>query len=296
MMTSSKRQNFPKGLWVVATPIGNLLDMTPRAQQALEMADVILCEDTRRTHELLNAFAIHPKKLERYDAHASEEKTEHFIGLMLSDKRVAFVTDAGTPALSDPGARLVQAATRAGVTVTPFPGASAVTCLLSVAGIHETAFTFRGFFPKENADRANEIKHLLSPMTPGVFVYYESPQRIEQTLEYLGNELPDAVAGVVGKELTKIHERLFRGTIKELATQIRTEIDQEGVLGEWSFVLYVPKELKSQDSLDWVKVVECLLDAGVSVSDASKKVSQHFGTAKNEAYEVALKLKDKKKK
>lgn len=281
---------------MVATPIGNLLDMTPRAQQALEMADVILCEDTRRTQELLNALSIHPKKLERYDAHASQEKTEHYVGMMLSDKRVAFVTDAGTPALSDPGAKLVQAASEAGITVTPFPGASAVTALLSVAGIHETEFMFRGFFPKENTDRLNEIKVLLSPLSSEVFVFYESPQRIEQTLEYLSTQLPDAVTGVVGKELTKIHERIFRGNVQGLATAVKKEIDKEGVLGEWSFVLHVPKELKSQDSLDWVKVVECLLDAGVSVSDASKKVSQHFGTAKNEAYEVALKLKNQKKK
>jgi 16S rRNA (cytidine1402-2'-O)-methyltransferase len=296
MNISSKRQNFPKGLWIVATPIGNLLDMTPRALQALEMADLILCEDTRRTQELLTALSIKLKKLERYDAHASEEKTEFYVGLMLSDKRVAFVTDAGTPALSDPGAKLVKAAGDAGLTVTPFPGPSAVTALLSVVGIQETAFTFRGFFPKENSDRAGEIKMLLSPLSSEVFVWYESPQRIEQTLEYLATSLPDAVTGVVGKELTKIHERLFRGAMKDLASIVKKEIDKEGVLGEWSFVLHVPKELKSQDSLDWVKVVECLLDAGVSVSDASKKVSQHFGTAKNEAYEVALQLKDKKKK
>ena len=287
-------QVFPKGLWVVATPIGNLLDMAPRAIQALEEADLILCEDTRRTQELLMGLSISSKKLERLDAHASQDKIDYYVGQMQSGKRVALVTDAGTPALSDPGARMVQVASLAGVVVTPFPGPSAITALLSVAGLDETEFTFRGFFPRENKDQEHELKVLLSPYSTLVFVWYESPQRIDATLRFLQKNL-SAVHGVVGKELTKIHEKIFRGNLQELSEKVSSEISKEGALGEWCFALQVPKDLKSQDSLDWIKVLTCMLDAGVSVSDAAKKVSQHFGASKNDAYEAALRLTQKKK-
>src|SRR4051812_7937426 len=143
-MKPSKRQELPAGLWVVATPIGNLGDLSPRAAQALGEADVILCEDTRRTGTLLAAAGIESEaRLRRMDAHASEREVARAVGDLRDGKRLALVTDAGTPSISDPGARLVQAAHEAGIQVTPIPGASAPAALLSAAGFTETSFVFR---------------------------------------------------------------------------------------------------------------------------------------------------------
>lgn len=152
------------GLWVVATPIGNLGDLSPRAREALELADAILCEDTRRTARLAAALGI-STPLERLDAHAGPRAIEKAVKRLEAGESLALVTDAGTPAISDPGAALVAAARDAGVAITPFPGASAVMTLLSVAGFHETPFTFRGFF-RENpasAPRSSSSRNARRP-------------------------------------------------------------------------------------------------------------------------------------
>jgi 16S rRNA (cytidine1402-2'-O)-methyltransferase len=139
-----------QGLWVVATPIGNLSDLSARCREALEQAEVILCEDTRRTLNLLRALDIPSDgRLKRFDAHTESESTSFWINQLLKGRKIALVSDAGTPAVSDPGARLVSEARRQGICVTPFPGPSAVMALLSVSGFQETAFTFSWIFSKE---------------------------------------------------------------------------------------------------------------------------------------------------
>jgi len=302
-MNDTKRQVLPAGLWVVATPIGNLDDITPRACRALEDADLILCEDTRRTAALLSALGMKhfTKRLERLDAHTGARKVESWVEHLKEGKSFALVTDAGTPAVSDPGSILVAQAWEAGIQITPLPGASAVLTLLSVAGFNETAFTFRGFFPRKTEDQRKELELAAASSQSQVFVWFESPLRIVEALTTLEGSFPEAQL-IVGKELTKFHERFFHGSSVQVAQRVRAEIDSEGSVGEWCFAVHFSKpeptevnyELKAQEGSDWVKALRCLFDAGVSASEAAKQVSQHFGTPKRATYEAALQIFGKK--
>lgn len=303
-MTASKRQYFPDdrepgppGLWVVATPIGNLGDLTPRALAALEKASVVLCEDTRRTQTLASALGLN-LKLQRLDAHASERAVQSAVERMLAGETLALVTDAGTPAISDPGAALVAAARRAGVRVTPLPGASAVMTLLSMAGFEETAFTFRGFFPRKDPERKKELDLAAKSKTARAFVWFESPERIGDALETIAAHCP-AVEAIAAKELTKLHERSFSGSAAEVSEAVRAEIDREGKLGEWGFALKFPPQTEDEaapeaEDAGWVKALACLMDAQIPASDAARRVSQYFGVARKRVYDEALKISGKK--
>lgn len=300
-MNETKRQVLPsslapKGLWVVATPIGNLDDLSPRAKLALQSADAILCEDTRRTAGLLSALGL-KTRLERMDAFASESRIDSFVARMVEGESFAYVTDAGTPAVSDPGASLVRRAREAGVTITPIPGPSAVIALLSVSGLEKTAFVFRGFFPRKQAERKAELELTLSTSVADVFIWFESPRRIADALSEIAGffeDRPEKTSLFAGKELTKIHESFFWGTAREVADQVRDEIEREGERGEWCFLLSLEGRPKEESS-DWVKALHCLLDAGVSASEAARQVSQHFGAGKKEVYEKALVATGKKR-
>ena len=262
-MTESKRQKIPSGLWVVATPIGNLLDLTPRALQALEEADALLCEDTRRGQQLLSAFGIPSRELIRFDAHATDEQVHRLIARLQSGESLALVTDAGTPGMSDPGSALVAAAQRAGVTVTPVPGASAVPALLSVAGFADAAFVFRGFFPRKGGERKSELALARGSDVARTWVWFENPNRIAEALNAVAAELPDSRI-VVGKELTKLHEKIFAGRTREVASEVLRELLQEGEKGEWVFAVHRasnPEQTQAADSAkssDWVKALHCL--------------------------------------
>ena len=291
-MNETKRQELPgPGLWVIATPIGNLGDLTPRARAAIEAATAVLCEDTRRTSRLTTALGLHAK-LERFDAHSGKERVTELVERLAAGESLALVTDAGTPGISDPAAVLVAAARAAGIGVTPFPGASAVTTLLSVAGFNETAFAFRGFFPRKQGDRIRELAIAGASEAARVFVWYESPERIVESLEVFAEKLPGAQL-FVAKELTKLHERFFSGSALEAAERVREEIAREGAVGEWCFAASLGV-LESVESSDWVKALQILLDVPLSASDAAKRVSQVFGVAKNTVYEAALRLSGKK--
>lgn len=299
-MNETKRQVLPAGLWVVATPIGNLADMSPRARQALEQCDLIACEDTRRTAQLLSALMIPGKKerkLERMDAHATGRAIEHWVERLCEGLSVALVTDAGTPAISDPGARLVRAARERGIRVTPVPGPSALMAALSVAGIEETAFLFGGFFPRKAAEREDALRQAENCAFCRVFAWFESPQRVLEALEAAAAMQP-ACEAFVAKELSKIHERFFWGTIHRVRERIAEEIEREGAVGEWCFVLRFPESGKKPtvgaESSDWVKTLQCLLDARVAAPEAAKRVSQHFGVARKQVYEMALRISGKK--
>lgn len=302
-MIETKRQVLPSGLWVVATPIGNLGDMPPRAQLALEQADLILCEDTRRTSVLLSALGLSTftSRMERLDAHTPEGKIRDWVEKLKLGKCFALVTDAGTPSISDPGAALVGQARLEGVRITPFPGPSAVLTLLSVSGFNETAFTFRGFFPRKHEEQKSEFKAASESNLARVYVWFESPFRILETLLLLSHEFPD-IGVVVGKELTKLHEKLFYGHAVQAAQFVGEEIQQEGTLGEWCFAVQFPKkkhvfheqDLLPDENLGWVKAIRCLLGAGVTPSDTARLVSQEFGIPKRMSYETVLKTSHKK--
>lgn len=204
-------------LYIVATPIGNLKDITLRALEVIKEADVILAEDPRVTLKLLNHYGVE-KKLIPYHEGASPAKKEKIIQELFSGRSYALVSDAGTPAVSDPGARLVSLAVENGVSVVPIPGVSAVTALLSVMGAKESAFHFWGFFPKKKKQQKILIDYFLT--LPGPHVFFESPYRILKTLQECF--LPrDEFHLVVGRELTKKFEEIIRGRPGDVMQKIK---------------------------------------------------------------------------
>ncbi len=298
-------QILSSGLWVVATPIGNLGDLTPRAKLALQNADIILCEDTRRTAILMSALGMSyfRKKLLRMDAYTPVQRLKGWIEELQKGRNFALVTDAGTPGISDPGSLLVAQAREAGVRVTPFPGVSAVLTLLSVAGFQETEFIFCGFFPRKEKDQQKQIRRFLSRTMPSVVVWFESPNRILNSIRIIQKIVPQAQI-VVGKELTKIHENFFSGFADQVLVQVEQVILSKGAIGEWCFVVNFPRLQESESDLllqksevdSWVFVLECLLDGGVSLPVAVKQVSQKFVVSKNSVYREALAISAKKNK
>lgn len=203
----------PGQLFVVATPIGNLGDLTARARAIFSSVDLVLCEDTRVTAKLMAALELRPS-LHSFHEHTDALKRRQFVDMLTEGKKIALVTDAGTPAISDPGSFLVADAVAAGVTVTPIPGPSAVIAALSISGLPLDRFTFVGFPPHKKGRQTffkelGEIEHTV--------VMYESTHRIEKTLEALkefGRQL------IVCRELTKLHETIYRGSAEEVMQQI----------------------------------------------------------------------------
>jgi 16S rRNA (cytidine1402-2'-O)-methyltransferase len=219
-------------LSVVATPIGNLEDITLRAIRVLKEADCVLCEDTRVTGKLLKHHGI-TAKLRRYDAHASEHVHETIIGDLKDGKKIALVSDAGTPGVSDPGVMLVRSARDAGIPIEAIPGPSALTAAFSIAGIPGNSFAFLGFVPHKKG-RQSFFGSILSYEIPVAF--YEAPHRIMKTLESLAS-LPEAASFhiVIARELTKLHEEVVSGTPEEVHAYFTGNPDR--VRGE--FVVFV---------------------------------------------------------
>ena len=206
-------------LYVIASPIGNMEDITMRAARVLrEDVDLVFCEDTRQTRKLLNhlglglpAYSLH--------SHSTEARINQAVNALLDGKKIAYLTDAGTPGISDPGARLVQEAAKNGIPVIPLPGPSALTSLISACGFPDKEVIFAGFLSKKDGRRKNELKRLGE--FDGLIVVYESPHRIGRLLAAAADVFPEEKA-VIGREMTKIHEEFLRGTVKELAERSDT--------------------------------------------------------------------------
>jgi 16S rRNA (cytidine1402-2'-O)-methyltransferase len=201
-------------LFIVATPIGNLGDITLRAIETLRAADRVLAEDTRRSRALLSHLKIEGKRLERLDAAASESAIQRVVDALLDGESMALVTDAGTPVVSDPGSALVAAAARSRVAIVPIPGASAVTAALAVSGLATGGFRFVGFLPRAGEPRREALARLV--LDRDCVVLFEAPVRTAATLVELARFMPTRRA-VVARELTKLHEEILRGTLAELA-------------------------------------------------------------------------------
>lgn len=207
-------------LQVIATPIGNLGDLSPRALQVLGAADVIAAEDTRRTQQLLQSAGIARPLLSLYE-HNESQRVPQLIARLEAGECVALVSDAGTPLLSDPGYELVRAATRAGFAVQAIPGPSAITTALAAAGLPVQRFCFEGFLPARAAERRAALAALAHE--PRTLVFFEAPHRILATLTAMAAEFGAAREAVVARELTKAHERFYRGTLGELAARAAAE-------------------------------------------------------------------------
>jgi len=215
-------------LSVVGTPIGNLSDASPRVLDVLARADVILCEDTRVTGKLLSAFGIHVS-MQRCDENVMAERIAPTLTRIAAGERVAFVSDAGMPGVSDPGQRLVDAALDAGLPVEVVPGPSAVTCAVAASGIACEHFFFEGFLPRRRAAQLERLRELTG--IPGALVVYESPRRVSATLAVVAEVMPARRVALV-RELTKVHEEVVRDVAPALAQTVagRDEIRGECVL------------------------------------------------------------------
>ncbi len=229
-------------LSIVATPIGNLEDITLRALRFLKEADLILAEDTRKTRILLNHYDIKSNTYS-YHQHSSDSKKLEILKMLMDGMNLALVTDAGTPGISDPGNELISylRSCNAEIKIIPIPGASAVTTLLSICGLNVSKFTFLGFLPKKKLKK--ELERVQKSGLP--FIFYESPHRIIKTLELLKELLGTDTDVVIGRELTKMYEEVIRGTIEEvLATVMTTDRRGEYV------VLVQPQVQKDRHSVN----------------------------------------------
>jgi 16S rRNA (cytidine1402-2'-O)-methyltransferase len=217
-------------LYMVATPIGNLEDITMRALQTLRDVEVIACEDTRHTQRLLMRFSIQ-KRLIACHAHNEEASAAGIIKLLGEGNSVAFVSDAGTPGISDPGARVVQAVRAAGFPVVPIPGVSAVATLVSVSGFTGKTFTFEGFLSPKSGRRKKRMEQLLE--RGEAFILYESPFRVVKLLKELAELAPDRRV-LVGREMTKVYEEFYEGTASEVAANFS---QRQSVKGEFAICI-----------------------------------------------------------
>ncbi len=272
-------------LSLVATPIGNLEDVTLRALRVLREADAVLAEDTRRTRTLLTHHGI-ATRVRRFDAHASEARVSELVAELAGGAHLALVTDAGTPGVSDPGAELAGAAARAGVVLEAIPGASAPLAALVASGFALASFRFVGFLPRSGGRRRRALGDVLAD--EGAVALFEAPGRIAATLADLAELAPERPAAVC-RELTKLHEEIARGSLRELAQRF-----EGGALGEITLVLGPTRravddeedETDQQATLD--ARVDALLDAGVSPRDAAARLAREAGVPKRDAYQRVL--------
>ena len=270
-------------LFLVATPIGNLKDITLRALEVLESADRIACEDTRTSGVLLKHYGI-KTPMKSYHTHNEAEATQQLVAELSAGKRIALISDAGTPLLSDPGARLVKATIEAGVRVTPIPGASALLSAITVAGLPSEQFFYAGFLPNKSGAR----KEALKPFTAlqATLVFYEAPHRLLDSLADL-REIYGEREAAVARELTKLHEECVRGTLSDIIAHFEAHAPR----GECVILVHgaAPAAAMGDDAID-AALREAMKES--SLKEAVAQVSEHAGRAKSDVYARALALKN----
>jgi 16S rRNA (cytidine1402-2'-O)-methyltransferase len=273
-------------LVLVATPIGNLGDLSPRAVAELRAADVIAAEDTRRTRTLLTHAGIPAAgRLRAVHAHNEHVEGERIVALVRDGSRVVYVSDAGTPGVSDPGERLVRACVEAGLTVEVVPGPSAVLAALVVSGLPTTPFVFEGFLARKGGARTDRIVAMRS--TPATTVLFEAPLRVAATLAELRDALGAGRRAVVARELTKLHEEVRRGTLAELADAVAANPTR----GEYVIVIGPAVRDDTEISVadgEISSALERALAAGASRRDAAAGVAAQLGVARRRVYELAV--------
>ena len=273
------------GLYVVATPIGNLRDITIRALETLAAASVILCEDTRMSARLLDHYGIRARRVALHE-HNERAKADDIVARVAAGQAIALISDAGTPLLSDPGFPLIRAMAEAGQPVFPIPGASALLSALVIAGLPTDAFAFHGFLPNKAGARANALKTLSDSRE--TLVFYESPRRLDDTLAAMALAFGDRQAAVA-LELTKRFERVHRGTLSELAQEFAdTETKGEAVI-----VVAGAAEPAAPDAADWqADLLSAMADQPLRA--AVDAVTEKYGLKRKEVYDAALALKAEK--
>jgi 16S rRNA (cytidine1402-2'-O)-methyltransferase len=276
----------PGILYIVATPIGNLEDMTFRAIAILRSVDVIAAEDTRHTGKLLHHFQIATPQISYHD-HNRLSRLPEVLQRLQQGQAIALVTDAGMPGISDPGCELVKACAEAGLTIVPIPGASAVVTALSAAGLPTDRFVFEGFLPTKGQERRDRLEAMQSETR--TLVLYEAPHRVRQTVQELGEVLGMERSVVVARELTKLHEQFWRGTLGEAIAYYQTREPQ----GEFTLVvagLERTQPLLSESALK--AELKAFISQGLSRSQASRQLAQRTPFSRREIYQLALAIPD----
>ena len=279
-------------LYLVATPIGNLNDMTYRAVETLKEVDEIAAEDTRQTLKLLNHFEIN-KPMFSYHRHNEDVKTDLVINKLLEGKNIAIVTDAGTPGISDPGEVAVKQAIENGITVIPIPGACAMVNALIASGLDTNQFAFYGFLPLNNKNRKEQFEELAREKKTAIL--YEAPHRLIKTLELLKEELGERRSITICKELTKKHENFLKTTLGEAAAMYK----DGGAEPRGEYVLVIEgktqKELEEEKKVLWENLtieqhLQKYIEEGLSKKEAVKKVASERNIPKQEVYKVSIDL------
>jgi 16S rRNA (cytidine1402-2'-O)-methyltransferase len=270
-------------LYVVATPIGNPDDLSPRAARTLAEADLIACEDTRRTGRLLAAHHIKTATVS-YHEHNEERRTAELLERLRGGASIALVTDAGTPTISDPGFRLVRAAHEAGIRVAAVPGPSAAVAALSVAGLPTNRFTFEGFLPPRDAARRNALDALAGEQR--TMVFFEAARRLAATLDDMAAAFGSERQAAIAREITKTHEEVARGTLASLARRYRAG----QALGEVTIVVAGAPQRAAGGRAPAARAltVDMLIDAGLGIKQAAKLVAKLSGESARTLYQRAL--------
>ena len=272
------------GLYLIATPIGNLADISLRALATLAKSDVIYCEDTRHSRTLVAHYGI-GRTLRPYHEHNAEEQRPRILADLARGARIALISDAGTPLVSDPGYKLVRDAIAESHTVIAIPGASAVLTALSVAGLPTDTFLFAGFLPPRSGARRSRISELAT--VPASLIFFEAPTRVAETLADLAETLGDRPAAIA-RELTKLHEAVRRGPLTALAELFA----QSEPKGEIVIVVGPPGATTATDEVIAAALQAAL--AHMSLRDAAKAVADRLSVPKARVYELGLKLKSDK--
>ena len=285
------RAAMPGTLYIVATPIGNLEDITLRALRVLREVDLIACEDTRQTRKLLTRHEVKTPTIS-YHAHNEQQRSRELIDKLKAGASIALVSDAGAPTISDPGLILIQRAIADGIPVVPIPGPSAVIAALMAAGLPAVRFLFIGFLPAKQTARQRELRSL--SQLPYPLVFYEAPHRIRTSIRDMLKILGDRPA-VLGRELTKFHEEFQRASL----SQLLRPLEERPVKGELVLIvtgaggsdLQSPQQIASHESNVYDTVIELMRTANLDLKAALKQVAQARGRSKNEVYKDYLKHK-----
>jgi len=274
-------------LTVVATPIGNLGDLSPRAVEALGAADVIACEDTRRTRKLLSHAGVKVKVLMAVHGHNEASQVRAIIEHLHQGRRVALVSDAGTPGISDPGQRVVEAVADAGHEVVVVPGPSAAIAALVASGLPSERFVFEGFLPRKGRDRADRLALIAGERRTTVI--YEAPNRLRQTVEDLLGACGASRRVAVARELTKVHEEVWRGNLAAAVERAGTTEPR----GEHVLVLEGAPEPTAAGDADIERALRARYDAGDDKRAALPAVAAELHISKRRVYDIALRLRDR---
>lgn len=270
-------------LYVVSTPIGNMEDITFRAVDVLRKVNLIACEDTRNSRILLNRWEISTKlmSLHRF---SESRKSQVILQRLEAGENIAIISDAGTPAISDPGSRLVRAALEAGLIVTPIPGPSSITAALSVSGMDCSSFVYLGFAPRTDRQRREFFQNITRE--PRTSIFFDTAKRIRATLQIAVEVLRDRRL-VLSRELTKLHEEIIAGTAEHILILLQPRTSVKGEI-----VVTVEGTLNSGPELDIHAAVLILMEEGLSGKRLADEAHRRFGVKKSDAYEDFLKIKD----